>query len=573
MQMVKTRLFLVLGVLALAVPGCYSGADAFESGDGDGDGGDGDGDGDGAEDGGPSGEELPAPEPRVYRMTHVQWTNTVRDLFGFAELPDIAGDFFRDDPKASGFVYDNDATALQVDDSLWNGYRGAATLVANMVIDDPAVFDALVPPDQGDPAARIDTFVRDYGFEAYRRPLTEDEVVELTDLFNDGAALYEGELDAFQAGVKHVIEATLQSPYFLYRVETSTEISGEVIPLSDFEMANRLSYFLWNSMPDDELFDAALAGDLTGKDSIALQTERMLDDPKAADVVQNFHGQFFSVDKYKTIAPNTEVYPLATANLADSAIEEHDRFVRDVVYGGGGGLRELLTSNVSYVNEDLAPIYGVEGDFGPEFQEVSLDPESRAGIFTRIGFLADNATSFGSDPIHRGAYLAQRIACIAIAAPPDGVPPLPGLEPGMTTRELVAGHTEQEGTDCRNCHATLINPYGFALEGYDGIGAVRTEDNGSPVDAASEPLLDGFVPVDGGVELSQAMAEAELVHQCYARNWLEYSRGRKSTPTDTVFIERLGQQSQGDNLSMRDIMVELTTSTAFRNRSTQEYSE
>jgi hypothetical protein len=520
----------------------------------------GDGDGDAA--------ELPAPSPRVYRLTHAQWENTVQDLFHL-QSPTGLSSLFRGDPTVAGFIFDNDATSLEVDEALWTGYRLAAGQVAALVTEDPAVLAELMPPAGPSEAERIDTFVRDFGLAAYRRPPTDAEVAVLTELFLAAPALYPEVDDSFVAGIRHVIEAVLQSPNFLYRIERSETLVGEMIPLDDYEIASRLSYFLWNTMPDQALFDAAGLGALQSEAEVATQAARMVQDPRAADMVVRFHHQLLDADKIETISPSPNFFPDAPADLPVLAAAEHERFVRDVVFGGGGGLIELLTSSETFVEDDLASIYGVPGVLGDEFVAVSLDPTQRKGIFTQIGFLASNSTSVDPDPIHRGVFVAKRMLCLSIAAPPDGIPPLPPIEPDQTNRERVEAHTS--ALQCATCHATYINPHGFPFESYDALGTWRTTDNNQPVDTATNVFLDNqLMPVGGALEFVELMAASQGVHSCYASHWLEYTVGRNATLDDALAIARLGTNSLQDELSIQDLLIAVTTSPFFLNRAAEE---
>jgi hypothetical protein len=475
----------------------------------------------------------------------------------------------RDDPTVAGFIFDNDATSLEVDEALWTGYRLAAGQVAELVTEDPAALAELMPPEGPSEAERIDTFVREFGLAAYRRPPTDEEVAVLTDLFAAAPALYPEVDDAFVAGIRHVIEAVLQSPNFLYRIERSETLVGEMIPLDDYEIASRLSYFLWNTMPDQALFDAAGGGTLHTQAQVSTEAERMIQDPRAADMVVRFHHQLLDAEKIATISPSPNFFPDAPADLPVLAATEHERFVRDVVFGGGGGLRELLTSTSTFVEDDLAAIYGVPGVVGDDFVEVSLDPTQRQGIFTQIGFLASNSTSVDPDPIHRGVFVAQRMLCHQIAAPPDGVPPLPPLEPDQTNRERVEAHTS--APQCATCHASYINPHGFPFESYDALGTWRTTDNGKPVDTATNVFVDNeLTPISGAIEFVQLMAASPGVHACYAEHWLEYTVGRNSTTDDELAIARLGTTSLQDELSIQELLIAVTTSPFFLNRAAEE---
>lgn len=563
----------LLGTSLLAGPGCYTGLDtggpdgvAGET-EGAGSGGS-DAGSDGGEGGGVPGVEAPSPGPRVARLTHQQWENTIRDLFYLAEPTGIS-ETFRADPAQAGFIFDNDATTLEVDQALWSGYRRAALEVSALVAADEQILTAILPPDSGDPAARARAFVQEFGPRAYRRPLTPEEEEHLVGFFDEAPALFPGE-DPFIAGVRMVIEAVLQSPHFLYRIEQSEAEEDGVIPLGEYEVASRMSYFLWNSMPDDELFVAAGASELLDPQMVEEQARRMLADPRAREVTAHFHDLLLETRDFEGIAPSEAFFPEAPAQLGALAQEENRRFVESVIFDRSGGWTELLTSTETFVNADLAEVYGLEGSYTEEFVSAQLDPEQRRGLFTQVGFLATNATSVNPDPIHRGVFLAERITCTKIAAPPDGVPPLPPVD-GKTNRQTVEEHTEAPGTACQGCHSTWINPMGFPFENYDAMGAWRTEDNGFPVDASASVLLgDGRVDVANAVELIDLLAADPKVHECYMRHWIEYAQGRLSGSEDDAWVARLGERSLDDGAPVTDLLVELVTSPAFLNRSTEE---
>ncbi len=573
---------LLVGGALLAAPGCYSGFDAEansagpgasggtdSAGDGSADGGDSDGDGSDSDDGpGPSSSELPAPSARVARLTHTQWENTVQDLL-YLDAPTGFSESFRADPSNAGYLFDNSAAALEVDQALWSGYQRAAVDAAQLAVTTPAVMDAILPVDGGDDAARADAFVRDFGLHAFRRPLEESEVTIYTGLF-DGAGEMFDDSDGFDAGVRLVIETMLQSPNFLYRIERSTEIEDEVIALDDFEVAQRLSYFVLNSMPDDELFDVAVEGTLRQPDVLEDQARRLLRDPRAKAVVESFHDDVFSTEKILGAAPLPAIYPNAPENLGEMALDEFHNFVENVMVDEQGTVVDLFSSSVTFANADLAALYGVEGVSGEEFQRVELDPSQRRGVLTQIGFLAANATGAQPDPIHRGAFISERLACSALPPPPDEIPPLPNVE-GMTNRQAIEELTEQEGSNCAGCHTTFINPMGFPFENYDSTGAWRDLDEGLPVDAASSVFLDGeFHEVANAIELADLLAASPEVHACYAKHWVEYASGRPEVEEDTALIERLAAASLDSNASMEDTLVEIIKSTPFNYRSANE---
>ncbi|MBC8069298.1 MAG: DUF1592 domain-containing protein [Deltaproteobacteria bacterium] len=511
---------------------------------------------------------MPAPNTRFFRLTHTQWENTVQDLLYLPEPTGLSEDF-RTDPATGGFLFDNNAQTLEVDQTLWQSYAGAAMQVAELVAADPSLLAAIVPPDAGDAGARTTQFITELGTRAYRRPLTQEEIDLHVTAFDAAAALYEG-VDPFTAGVRMTIETMLQSPHFIYRIESSSEVAGELIPLNGYEVASRLSYLLWGSMPDDDLFAAAGDDALGDADALADQARRMLADPRAHAVIERFHYQALDVRKFENVAPSTTFFPDVPADLGALAVEESRRFIEDVVFTRDGGLADLLISNETFVNDDLAKLYGLDGSYGDEFVKAELDTNERRGWMTQIGFLASHSTTVNPDPIHRGVFVARRMACLAVAAPPDGVPPLPPPE-GRSNRQTVAEHTEQPGSACVGCHSTIINPMGFPFENYAADGSYRTADGEFPVDASSTVVLDGNdVAVDDALDLSEALAASPSVHECYLKHWVEYAHGRPLAPEDLPFTQRLGVDSQEGALPVKELLVELVTSRAFRNRATQE---
>jgi len=525
-----------------------------------------DGTGTGSDDeGDPEPTELRAPTTRFFRLTHQQWENTMQDLFWLAQ-PSGLSDDFRADPHESGYLFDN-AIGLEVDESLWNGYRTAAAAMAEIAVADPELREALIPDSGGGDAVLADAFVAEFGVRAFRRPLADEEHATYRRLFDSGPEMYR-EMRVFDAGMRVIIETMLQSPHFVYRVESSTQVDSPVIELNGYEIASRLSYFLRDSMPDTELFTAAAAGELETTAGIQAQALRLLEEPRALTVLQEFHDKVFEIHKVAGIAPSSNFFPDAPEDLHALALEEFHRFIRDGVYASGGGVHELLLSNESFINEDLATIYGIQGSFGPDFVRAQLPRGERRGILTQIGFLATHASSVHPDPIHRGKFILERITCTPLPPPPDNIPTLPIVD-GQTNREAIENLTQQPGSECAGCHL-IINPFGFPFENYDAIGGFRSLDNGLPVDSTSTVLLDGDrFAADNAFELIDALARSRSVHECYARQWVEFVNGRPSVESDQAFIERLGEASLA-GLSLKDILLDIVTSPSFRTRSVQE---
>lgn len=516
--------------------------------------------------------DVPAPSPRTVRLTHTQWENTVRDLFALTDLTGLSTEFRTDGAGTSLFA--NEAGVLEVDGALWSGYQRASSTLAERVASDAAYRETIEPDADGTPDERAAAFVEGFLTRAYRRKPTEGEQTRHLALFGGGAEVFPA-ADPFAAGMAIVVEAALQSPHFLYRVETSTETSAGKIPLGDYEVASRLSYTLWNSLPDDVLFSQAAAGELAKPAAVKEEIERMLADPKAAEVVSLFHRVLFAADRFHAIDPDREKYTTISENFGEYAFLEQGAVIRDKLFDRDLGLRALLTEPTTFVNAELARIYGLEGEFTDEtFEAVNLDDTQRAGLLTQTGFLALNASSRDGDPIHRGVYILDRLTCTPLTAP-DAIPPLPAAVGQQTMRERVKAHTEQPGTACATCHATSINPLGFPFEHFDGIGGYRTEDNGQPVDSTSTVTLDGVeTPVTDALTLSNTLAESEQVHRCYAEHWLEYAYARDEDHTfDEPLLDRVAQLSRGGDASTKEAILALLLTDSFLTRSTTELPE
>ncbi len=561
-----------LVIASLLSSGCYNGwegsagnadgedsASASHGDDGD-DGDDGSGDETGADDDQPPVEEHQQ-DSQFPRLSHRQWENTVRDLFGL-DAPTGLSDAFVGDPVAGGF--DNAGSGFDVGATLWADYQKAAESLAELVITDDAIFDRITPPDVGqDTSERGREFIETFGMKVYRRPLSSAEVEDLSAVF-DGAAADYTDLDPFAAGVHLTLQALLQSPVFVYRVIDGEPTDNGRIKLDGYEVASRLSYALWNSMPDDALFLAAEQGDLDGVEGIREHAARMLLDDRARDTVLDLHRQLLKVDLYLDRSKDPDLYPLFNAELGRMMQEETYRFIEDIVFDQNQGYTELLTSTHTFANAELAALYGItDGPAGEAFERVELDATRRSGLLTRLGFLMSRAYQIDPDPIHRGAFISFELLCNEQPAVPDNVTAVEP-DPTKTNRERVEDHTG-DGTCGAGCHNLLINPPGFAFENYDAIGVYRTQDNGQPVDATDEFFFDGNLePFDNAVEFSNLLADSKQAHDCYTRHLLEYMYGRDHRDADEQTLDALGTASVEGSMTVLELLAEVVTTDEFR---------
>jgi len=509
---------------------------------------------------------LAGQDSRFPRLSHSQWENTVRDLFGLDEITGLSSNFVGD-PVAGGF--DNQGATFDVGATLWGDYQRAAEGVAQLIVSDPDRLAAIVPADAGQSMEdRAREFVTTFGRRVYRRPLSSAEADVYVSGFLGAGSDY-SDLDDFQAGVHLTLQKMLQSPYFLYRVIDGEETEPGVIPLDGWQRASRLSYALWNTMPDEALFEAAASGALDTPEGMAAEAERMLEHPYARDMVDDFHRQLLKFDAYLDQYRNPDFFPDFDPNIGYAMQEEARRFIKDIVLDRDQGYTELLTSTRTFANDELAAVYGLETTLGDQFVEVELDPTQRAGLLTRSGFLMSRSYQVDPDPIHRGAFISFDLMCNIHPPIPDNISS-PEPDPTKTNRERVNDHTGP-GTCGSGCHTTLINPAGFAFENFDATGAWRTEDNGKPVDASATFTFDGEPrSFDDAVDFSQLMADSQQAHTCYSQHLLEYLHARKSRPADRDPLNKLGEMSVSGDRSIRGIIIDLVTSDDFINLHQEE---
>jgi hypothetical protein len=555
----------IVALLAL-LPACYDGVDGGASGSADGSAEDGEG---GMEEGGavdPYCEEetLPGKLTNFVRLTHGQYDNTVRDLLGVDDDP---SDAFLGDTSVKGFS--NNADQLSVTDRLARDYRRASEQIASTLLADPPRLATLVGCAPGPECAR--TFIDEFGLRAFRRPLEDAERDAFFGIYEAGPGKYDSGTD-FEQGIALTVEAFLQSPSFLYRVELSTPAEGsDLVALSSFEIASRLSYMMWNSMPDDELLAAAAAGELDTPEGIEQHARRLLADGRAADPVADFHAQWLHTDRYPNIQKDPMVFPNYDATTPASMAAETAEFFRRTILEDGGTYADLMTSRTTHVDAKLASIYGLEGTFGETLTPVELDPTQRSGFLTMPGFLAANAYLVETSPIHRGTFVQRQVLCVDIPDPPPGIdttlPPPDGEI--VTTRQRVEHHTSAES--CVSCHE-LINAPGFSFEGYDAVGAIRTVDNGQQVDPAG-----AFPNPDGGttefanaVDMIGQLADMPAAKQCYLKQWFRYASARVETPDDACTLDGLHAAMLESDYDVQEMLVALTQTVSFRYRAAQE---
>ncbi|MBX7077811.1 MAG: DUF1592 domain-containing protein [Nannocystaceae bacterium] len=491
------------------------------------------------------------------RLTQAEYRNTVRDLLGYEG---DAADTFSADERVGPFTSNVGApvSEIQVEQ-----YMSAAESIGEWAA---GQLPSLLPCD---PAALgedecANAFIADFAPRAYRRPLQPDELAALQQVYTEGKAS-----GGFEVGVRLVIQGVLQSPWFLYHMEFGSAgvNDGAVIALDDHELASRLSYFLWNTMPDGPLFDAADAGELATEDGLAAQVDRMLADPRARGAIATFHLQWFGVDEVEGVEKNADAFPSYSPALAAAMREETAAFATHVVLDDDGLLASLLTAEYTLSDDpDLLALYGATLPPGHVAGEpVPLPAGQRAGLLTQASVMTRHAHVNQTSPVHRGKLVRENLLCQPLPPPPpdvDNTPPSP--DPDATTRERFEQH--RADPSCAGCHS-LIDPIGFTFEHYDGIGAWRDVEAGAPVDASGELTetdVDG--PVDGAVEMAGQLAQSTIVQQCVARQWFRFAFGRFETDEDTCTNDALDTAFTEANGDVRVLIRQLVLSNAFRYR-------
>ena len=508
------------------------------------------------------------PQPQVpgqpgkavfHRLTRVEYNNTVRDLLGDATAP---GNAFASDQEAGksgyfigGSISNNDAThLLEATEKL---AAGAITRLTELV---PC---KSVPAAVAEQDACAGQFITQFGKRAFRRPLTADETTSFKTFY---AAQRTAGHD-FSGAIRMVISGMLLSPQFLYRWEVVPQSAlkeGSLVRYNGFEMASRLSYLLWASMPDDAAFTLAEQNKLSTPEQIEAEARRMLKDPRAKQAVVDFFTQWLGVTELKTVPKDSKVYPTYTPELVSSMLAETAAFAANTVIDGDGKLSTIFTAPRSFIDGRLAALYGVPGVTGNAVAEAPLDPAQRSGILTHGSFLAGHANSDESNPTRRGKVLADRVVCVEIALPPDDVPDPEPPKPGVSVRERFEKHSTQACAQA--CHG-VMDPLGFAFENYNGMGAYQTMDAGKPVNAAGKIELDGkFHEFKNAIDLGKALAGSKQVATCMARQFLRYALRRKEVVGDEQALAATEAAFASKSYDLKELMVALTKTRSFTHR-------
>lgn len=492
------------------------------------------------------------------RLNGPEYNNTVRDLLGTSLRP--TDKIVEGDEDVEGF--DTVGEGLAMPPSRFEVLEQGATELVDELFARPATdarrTSVLVCADAGSETCQRQV-LSGFARRAFRRPVVDSEISGLLALIQTARTAGSSAEDSLKAALR----AILISPHFLYMVERTPALAGAVAPINDHEFATRLSYFLWSSMPDADLFTAADAGTLAG-DPNALKSviTRMLGDSKASQLTENFAGQWLTLRRLDFFAPSAKTFPNFPIALRDAAVQETERFVSALITENAP-LETLITADFTFINDGLGQHYGVAVN-GSDFQRVALTATPRAGILGQMSFLAATSHPAVTSPSKRGVWVLEQLLCDAPNPPPGDVE-IPSFEepvPGQTLRQRLEKHRESE--QCAGCHAEM-DPIGFGLENFDAVGAYRTEDNGLPVDSTGDFRE---VPFSGARELANLIAADPRFAGCAARQLLTYAVGRTFiTPEGKDYAAALVAHARADGRSgFRDLIDSVVQSEAFRTR-------
>ena len=486
----------------------------------------------------------------IRRLTNWEYDNTIRDLLG-----DTHGESQNFVPDAEVEGFDNNASVQGVTVLIAEQLVDAAEAVADRAATDMNQLLGCDPGAVGEDICAAD-FIGRFGQRAWRRPLTSGEQDRLLTFYSGMKARYD-----FQSGIRLVVAAMLQSPHFLYRVELTPAGAkeDELVALDSWQIASRLSYLIWGSMPDDALFNAAAADELQTAGQIEAHARRMLDDPRARATVRHFAAQWLDLELLD-MAQRSD--PRWNPSLPGLLRDETETFFEKVTFDESGDLTMLLTSSHSYLNADLAAFYGVSGPSSTTFERFDFAADERAGFLTHASFLTVNARSDETSPVHRGKFVRTRLFCQKLPPPPNNVDTtLPATQTGVTTRDRLEQHSSDPA--CSGCHE-MMDPIGFSFEAYDQIGVIRTEEQGVPIDASGELIrtdVDGAFY--GAVELADRLASSDQVAECVRNQFFRFGYGRAESDTDAAVLADLDARFAAAGRNMQELLVALTQTQAF----------
>jgi hypothetical protein len=414
------------------------------------------------------------------------------------------------------------------------------------------------PKEASENKKAAERVLTNFARRAFRRPVKTEEIERLLKLFD--LATTQGE--PYEQAIRLPMKAVLVSPHFLYRIEEDPKDPNDVRTLNDFELATRLSYFLWSSMPDDELFQLAEKGELRKPGMLESQVKRMLKSPKAKALSENFASQWLQLRMLKTLTPDKGYFPNWDDNLKESMAREAELFFEYIVQNDRSIL-EFLDADYTFLNGRLARHYGVDDVAGLEFQKVKLPDGRRGGVIMMASTLTVTSNPTRTSPVKRGKWILENILG---TPPPPPAPDVPELPPTGELKGTLRQQMEQhrENASCAVCHAKL-DPLGFGLENFDGIGGWRTKDNKQAIDSSG--ILPGGERFSGPAELRKVLVgKADMFRRCFAEKLLTFGLGRGLEYYDKCALDEITAAAKTNGDSFSALVLAIVKSDPFQKR-------
>jgi hypothetical protein len=505
----------------------------------------------------PEAPEVSSSAPAMRRLTESQYHHAIRDLFG----PDVViATGLEPDQQVSG-LYAIGTTAGTVSPLGVEQFETAAFQIAGQVMDDSALRDAVLPctPDGIVDDGCASLAITELGRRVWRRPLDDEEVETLVSIASASSTA----LSSFDLGFEFAIAALLQSPNFVYRIELGEEhpdLPG-MYRYTDFDMASRLAFFLWDSTPDDTLLDAAAAGELTTDQGLADQVDRMLADDRARDGVRAFFFDMMALSALDSLSKDTTIFVAYNETIGPSAREETLMALEYLVVDEDGDYRDIFTSQRTFVNPKLASMYGVQAPNRDGFGMVELPSDAnRRGLLGHASILALHAHPVSSSATRRGIFIRENLLCHDIPPPPSnlstGIPEESANAP--TLRDRVATHLSDPF--CAQCH-NMTDLIGLGLENYDGLGMWRTHENGALIDPSGDVDGDEFA---NAWDLGRAMHDHPDTSNCLVETAWRVSGGQRIYSGERDLVDYLQWKFSDDGYRVKQLWRDIALSDGFR---------
>jgi hypothetical protein len=400
------------------------------------------------------------------------------------------------------------------------------------------------------------TFIQTFGKRAFRRELSADEAQQWLQV---GKTIAQLPGSSAAQGLSTIVSGLLQSPYFLYRIETNKlDAASGRLKYDGPSMATRLAFLLTGSTPSDALIAAGATGQLDTVDGVKTAAAPLLGDAGVVERMAAFFGELSQVQLVNVVQKSPGMFPSFNAALQSSMLQATQLFIKNVVLAPGADVRSYFDSNQTFVDANLAPIYGISPP-ASGFAQIALAPETgRAGILGQAAVLAGHSQPDHNSPTRRGVFISGTFLCVTPPPPPNGVITILPDDPTKTARQKLDAHRTSDS--CKGCHA-LFDPLGFGLEHFDSIGQYRATENGLTIDASG--TLDG-VAYDGAAQMGAALRKSARAMTCMMNNFYRSANGRTDASADAAQIDSLTQTLAAKNYVWRDLVAEFVVSDAFR---------